>query len=63
MRVFLIDNNATTELMAEYLLQICNDELFVDLPNNVRCVKVKLWETPTSFAKVKIKENKTGFFG
>ena len=62
-QVFLIDNNATTELMAEYLLQICNDELFVDLPNNVRCVKVKLWETPTSFAKVKIKENKTGFFG
>jgi len=52
--VFLIDNNATVELMAEFLLNVCNDVLFIDNEfENVVCIKVKLWESLTSFAKVK----------
>ena len=62
-QVFLIDNNATTELMAQFLMQKCNDELFIDLPNNIECVKVKLWESPTSFAEVELKQNKLSFLG
>lgn len=48
--VFLIENNATAELMAKYLLYICNNELFIE-EENIVCIKVKLWETTTSFAE------------
>lgn len=51
--VFLLENNATTELMAMYLLNICNQTLFEDI-EDVICVNVKLWETPTSFAEYSI---------
>lgn len=50
--VFLLDNNATTEIMAEYLLNICNNVLFIEEENDIVCIKIKLWETPTSFAEV-----------
>lgn len=62
-QVFLLENNATAELMAQFLMQKCNDELFVDLPNNAECVKIKLWESPTSFVEVELKQNKISFLG
>ena len=51
--VFLLENNATTELMAMYLLNICNQTLFEDI-EDVICVSVKIWETPTAFAEYNI---------
>ena len=52
--VFLIENNATTELMAMFLCTLCNNELFNDMKGEILCVAVKLWETPTSFAEYKL---------
>ncbi len=54
--VFILKNNATTELMAMYLLELCNQTLFEDLDANIICSKVKIWETPTSFAEYEIDE-------
>ena len=53
--VFLINDNATAEVMAMYLLNLCNQELFEDF-EDVVCDCVKLWETPTSFVEYKIDE-------
>ena len=54
-KVFLLDNNATAELMANYLLKLCNQALFDDLDIAIMCIKVKLWETPTSFVECCVK--------
>ena len=54
--VFLIENNATTELMAMFLCTLSNNELFIDMKGDVLCIAVKLWETQTSFAEYKIVE-------
>ena len=54
--VFILKNNATTELMAMYLLELCNQTLFNDFDDSIICVKVKLWESATSFAECKIND-------
>lgn len=43
----------TAELMAAYIFNKINDALDIEEPpSHVRCVKIKLWETPTSFVEV-----------
>ena len=54
--VFLLNDNATTEIMAMFLLNLCNQTLFYDLEGKILCVSVKLWETPTSFVEYKIND-------
>ena len=54
--VFLIENNATVEVMAMFLLNLCNETLFNNVDENVICEKVKIWESPTSFAEYRIKD-------
>ena len=52
--VFLLNDNATTELMAIYLLNLCNQTLFKEEDADVVCTRVKLYETASSFVEYKI---------
>ena len=54
--VFLLNDNATTELMAIYLLNLCNQTLFEGQDAEVVCTCVKLYETPSSFVEYKIED-------
>lgn len=46
---FLFDRNPTAETMVEYLIENCED-IFGDVLKKVSAIRLKLYETPTSWA-------------